>query len=190
MYMKKKLISIIILIAAILAIAIYYFTRTPEDINKRFDEAIASAQVAMLNKQYDKAISMYTIALNNKKSDIAFSGMFNAYAALNDWKNAEESLNSAISLNPLNPEMWKNKLTLMNEKTNATYDDLQKTYDQGMKIIPIDSRIDLVTHFARISENKDRISDSIKLWRLAIQLYPDNKKAYQSEIDMLSKLLN
>ncbi|MDQ3244777.1 MAG: hypothetical protein M3P22_00285 [bacterium] len=153
---------------------------------RKFNTAMSDAQKAFVAKQYAQAIVHYKTALTyNIKKDTVYQGLSLAYAAQGDWVSARTSIDSAITINPLFVELWTWKLTILDEKTNTSFADLKKIYQDGLTKVDPKTKINLVTSFARIAENNQQNGESIALWQYAIELYPQNTTSYQAEIDRL-----
>lgn len=154
---------------------------------ENFNQSMEKAQEYFSSKQYNLAIKSYEEALSYKNSDLPYSGMFSVYIATANFKKAEESINKAISINSVNTDYWKWKLTLLDEKTNTNFSELKKIYEEGLAKSHPTSRVNLVIHFAKIAEDNGQKQEAIELWEKAIELYPQNKNVFQAEIDRLSK---
>lgn len=159
---------------------------TTADINK-FTQSMINARSAYNKKDYGTALRYYNEALIAKNSDVPYSGMYNVYLSEGNWVKAREVIDQAIKLNPLNAEYWKSKLTLLDEKTNTSFLELKKIYEEGLLKIDPRTKADLITHFALIAENNNEKTEAIALWQEAIKVYPDNKAMYQAEIDRLKQ---
>jgi tetratricopeptide (TPR) repeat protein len=152
---------------------------------EKFNLAMNNAQKAYVNKEYAQAINYYNEALTYKASDKVYTGLTLVYSSLNNWAKALESINLAIKINPLPPDYWNWKLDLMDEKTDSSYQDLKKVYNEGLYKVDQKTKVNLVTHFTIIAENNNEIQEAINIWKYAIELYPKNKTIYQAEIDRL-----
>ena len=150
-----------------------------------FNDAMKRAQEAFGKKEYDRSINYYKEALTFEKSDKAYSGLYVAFTAQQDWAKAVEYLGKAIEANALNGDYRKWQLTILDEKTNATFTDLKKLYDEAMPKIDPRARVDLTTHFARLAGNSGEKVEAVLLWEKAKVLYPDRANIYQTEIDKL-----
>lgn len=155
------------------------------DLTDTFNKAINKAQVAFGKKDYDGAISAYNEALNYIKSDKVYAGLYTAYTAKQDWPSALKALDSALSLNSANPDYWKWKMTLLDEKTDAKFADLKLIYEDGLTKVDPRTKINLVTHLASIAVSNQEKTEAIALWEKAKELYPENAAVYQKEIDKL-----
>lgn len=155
--------------------------------DKNFNTAMTKAQTAFVKSDYGTAIDYYNQALKYKNTDLVYSGMFNVYSAQSNWPKALEVLDKAISLNQINTDYWKWKITLMDERMNSSFTELKDIYTEGFNKSLPKSRINLVVYFAKVSENNGQKLEAIKLWQKAMELSPDNKNIYQTEIDRLNK---
>ena len=153
----------------------------------KWNTAIQNARVAFGRKEYPKAIDFYDEALSYYKTDIGYYGLFVVYGAQNDIENAKIAINKAIELNPSFTEQWNAKLTFLDEKTETSFVDLQKIYENGLFKVDSRTKIDLVTHFATIAESNHQKEEAVSLWKYAQELYPQNNAIYQGEIDRLQK---
>ncbi len=153
-----------------------------------FSATMQKAQKAYGSKDYAGALAYYNQAATySNKSDLPYSGMFGVYSAQGEWLKAQTVLDTAISLNALNTDYWKWKLTVLDEKTATSFADLKKIYQEGMIKSTPKARINLVIHFARIAETNNEKAEAMALWQKAIELNPTMKTIYQAEIDALKK---
>jgi len=134
---------------------------------------------------YVKALAYYQEAATYLKNDLAYSGQFNVYMAQGNFVAAKTAIDMAISLNPLHYEYWNAKLTLLDEKTNASYTELKKVYDEALAKVVLDTKVNIVLHFAGIAEKNGRTNDAVAAWRYAIELYPANTAIYQQQINRI-----
>lgn len=155
----------------------------------KFNTAMSRAQDAFQKKDYARAISFYKEALGYKKSDVVHAGLYTVYSAQSDWIKARSALDIAIQLQPMYVDYWNWKIDLLDEKTSASYQDLKSVYTDALLKVDPKTKINLVTHFARTTENNNQKNEAINLWRYAIDIYPDNAHIYQSEIDRLQQSL-
>lgn len=160
---------------------------TTAEINVKFNTAMANARTAFINKDYPQAIVYYNQALSYNKVDTVYAGLFTAYGAQGDWVKAQSAIDSAIKLKPTFTDYWVSKLTVLDEKTPASYQDLKNVYNEGLLKVNPETKIDLITYFATAAEKNGQISDAISLWTYAKTLYPQNSSIYQAEIDRLQK---
>lgn len=154
----------------------------------KFNTALANGSTAFNDKDYTKAISYFDEALTYSKSDVVYVRLFSAYSAKGDWNKALEMIDQAIELNPTYTDYWIYKLVAMDEKTTASFTVLKAVYDQGMTKVDPKTKINLMTNFARMAENNGQKNEAIAVWNKAIEVYPQNKTVYQTEIDRLNKL--
>jgi tetratricopeptide (TPR) repeat protein len=155
---------------------------------EKFNSTMQNAQIAFGKGEYDKSIALYKEALVYNNSDKVYSGLFFAYSAKNDITNARIALDTAIKMNVGYTDYWKWKLTLLDEKTNVSFADLKRIYEEGMNNVDTLRKFNLVTHFAVIAENNKEIAYAITLWEKAKELYPAKASVYQAEIDRLKAL--
>ncbi len=155
---------------------------------QNFNATIKNAQTAFGKGEYTKALNYYDQALSIMKKDVVYSGMFNVYTAQGEWTKALSAVNSAISLNPSFNEYWKSKLTLMDDKLNSPYEDLKSVYNKALGSVKSTEQINIIIHFARISESNGHVADAISAWEKAATLYPQNSVIYQDEINRLKAL--
>jgi tetratricopeptide (TPR) repeat protein len=159
----------------------------PQDTNtEQYNRAIKNGSMLFGKGEYEKAIIAYDEALKYGKKDTAYSGLFMTYSAQNNIEKARVALDNAISINPSYTDYWVWKLQLLDEKTDVSFVDLKKIYQDGLSKVDIRTKINLVTNFARMAENNYQKDEAISLWEYAEQLYPNNKDVYQTEIDRLS----
>lgn len=162
---------------------------TPQltDNDQKFNTAMRKAQDYLAKGDYSLAIDNYNQALKYKNSDLPYSGMFNVYSAQKKWTKAEESLNKAIELNAGNADYWKWKLSLLDDKTETSFDKLKTVFEEGFGKIYPNTRINLLVHFAQIAKNNNQTDEVIRLYKIAIDMNETNKDLYQAEIDRLNK---
>ena len=152
----------------------------------KFNLAMDGARKSFLARDYDRSIVYYNEALlYNDKADTAYSGLFIVYSAQNNIDKARIALENAIKLNPRFTEYWIEKLVILDEKTTLSYADLKRIYQEGLAKVDPATKINLVTSFARISENNGEKDEAMALWGYAIEIYSQNKLIYQAEIDRL-----
>ncbi len=149
----------------------------------KFNLALSNGHKEFSKGNYALALKYYEEALRYKKADVAYAGMLNVYSAQENWVKAEEAVNNALALNSRNNEYWKWKLTLLDERTDATFAELKAIYDDGLKKVDARTKINLVTHFANIAEANEEINEAISLWQYAKTLNPEKAAIYQAEID-------
>jgi tetratricopeptide (TPR) repeat protein len=158
---------------------------TEEKDTVTFNTVMTSARTAFLKKEYTKAISLYNEALTYKKHAGAYAGLTGVYSAQQDWTNALVSIDSAITIFPSNTDYWVWKITILNEQKHASFSELTSVYQDGLTKVSSDTKVNLVTSFARVAESQDKKTEAIGLWEYAQRLYPLSKAVYQSEIDRL-----
>ena len=144
-----------------------------------------NARAAFGKGEYDKSISFYNEALSYYKGDEPYSGLFLAYSAQNNAEQARIAIEVAIKLNPLFVEHWKSKLSLLDEKTNVSFADLKKIYQEGILKVDPRTKVNLVVYFAAMAERNGEKAEAIALWEYAKELYPPNTLIYQAQIDRL-----
>jgi len=154
----------------------------------KWNTAMHNAVLASGRGEYDKAISYYNEALSYYKKDTVYSGLFVAYSAKDDKENAQVAIEKAIKLNPFFAEYWKTKLIFLDEKTDTSFADLKRIYEEGLLKVDPATKIDLVTHFAVIAESNWQKSEAIAVWEYAKTLFSENSSIYQAEIDRLQKV--
>lgn len=158
------------------------------DIDKKFNTAIANAQKASLDGQSELAIKYYNEALTYKKNDSApYAGLYTVYLNQKKWNEALNAINKGIQISPLFGDYWNWKILVMDQGLNKTFSELKKVYDEGYPKVRTNEKVNLVTKFAVVAENKGEKAEAIKLWQKAIELVPENKTVYQAEIDRLNK---
>ncbi len=163
-------------------------TTTSAENKAKFSTAMANASKAFNKGEYPKAIDYYNEALKYMKTDTAYSGLFNTYGAQGDWVKAKTALDAAITINPLFTDYWTSKLTMMDEKTDATFASLKKVYTEGLTKVDGKTKINLVTHFARIAEANGEDNEAVALFTYAKQVHPANASVYDQEISRINGL--
>ncbi len=153
--------------------------------NTKFDTLLQNGSKAFMDKNYSLAIKIYNEALSLDDSHVVYIRLYSVYNAQGEIKKAEDMLNKAIVKNPSYTDYWTTKLLFLDEKTNMSFVDLKMVYEDGMKKVDSRTKVNLVTVFARIAENKNEKQEAITLWQKAIELHPENKDIYQAEIDRL-----
>lgn len=158
------------------------------DIDKKFNTAIANAQKASLEGQSELAIKYYNEALIYKKNDSApYAGLYTVYLNQKKWNEALNAINKGIQISPLFGDYWNWKILVMDQGLNKTFSELKKVYNEGYPKVRTNEKVNLVTKFAVVAENKGEKAEAIKLWQKAIELVPENKIIYQAEIDRLNR---
>lgn len=154
----------------------------------KFNEYLGLASKDFLSQKYDAAIANLNQALKYKNSDLAYVRISSAYGAKGDFVNALNSINKAIELNPSFTDYWNTKLTILDDKMTTSFEGLKAVYEQGLTKVDSRTKPDLVTNFARIAENNQKIDEAIKAFTYAKEIYPDRASIYQIEIDRLKTL--
>lgn len=158
------------------------------DIDKKFNTVIANAQKASLDGQSELAIKYYNEALTYKKNDSApYAGLYTVYLNQKKWNEALNAINKGIQISPLFGDYWNWKILVMDQGLNKTFSELKKVYNEGYPKVRTNEKVNLVTKFAVVAENKGEKVEAIKLWQKAIELVPENKIIYQAEIDRLNR---
>ena len=152
---------------------------------EKWNTAMKNAGIAFGKGDYDRAITFYNEALSYYKTDEPYSGLFLAYSAQNNAEQARIAIEAAIKLNPLFVEHWKSKLSLLDEKTNVSFADLKKIYQEGILKVDPRTKVNLVVYFAAMAERNGEKAEAIALWEYAKELYPQNTLIYQAQIDRL-----
>ncbi len=153
----------------------------------KFNTALSNARKAQLNKNYALALAFYIEALEYKKSDIVYADLYTLQLLLNDSIKARQAIMTAIELKPDYTEYWKWLLSLEKERFNMPFADLKKIYDEGYAKSLSATKVNLVTHFARMADNMGIYKESIAYWELAVTLNPGNASAYEAEIESIKK---
>lgn len=154
---------------------------------EKFNSLIKLAQQSLIKKDYAKSMDYYNQALVYEKSDIVYSGMFNVYSAQSNWNKALEVLDKAIEFNPGYTDYWAWKIQILDEKTGASFQELNAIYQKGYEASFDRTKLNLITFFANIADRNGEKIEAIGLWNKAITLNPDMKSVYQAEIDRLNK---
>jgi tetratricopeptide (TPR) repeat protein len=156
--------------------------------NKEFNTAMDSARSAMLKSDYPLAIKYYNQAISYNKNDSApYAGLYTVYINQKDWQKALNAVDQAIKISPIFGDYWNWKILVMDQGLNKSYAELKSVYDQGYPQVRTQEKVNLVTKFAVVSENRGQKAEAIKLWQKAMELAPERKDTYQAEIDRLSK---
>jgi len=151
----------------------------------RFNASMKNAHIAFGKREYKQAKSYYNLALKYKNQDTAHYGLFMVYSVEGNWVRAREALDAAIKINPRFADYWKSKISLMDERTNASYADLRKIYEEGLLKVDPGTKINIITFFAGVAESNGRKDEAMIIWEYAQKVFPDNKFIYQDEIDRL-----
>ena len=80
-----------------------------------------------------------------KDSDTAYIRLFDVYNAQNNIDDARVYLEKAIQKNSAYTEYWTIKLIFLDEKTNVSYLDLKKIYEDGLLKVNSQTKVNLVT---------------------------------------------
>jgi tetratricopeptide (TPR) repeat protein len=153
---------------------------------KKFNTLLANGAKAFTSKNYAEALKNYNEALTLSDSDVVYIRLHSVYSAQGNNTKALEMLNIAISKNPAYTDYWNTKLTFLDEKTDSSFADLQAVYQEGLTKVDSRTKINLVTHFARIAESAGNYAEAISIFEYAKTVYPQNAKVYQAEIDRLT----
>jgi len=197
MTLQQRNLLFAVLVIILLAGGIYYYKKnqteallpepadTTQNIEK-WDTAMNNAHKSFGAGDYAQAVSFFQEALTYNNRDEPYSGLSFSYGAQGNWVKAREAIDSAISLNPLNTEYWNWKMTLLDEKTSASWADLKKVYNEALPKVDPKTKVNLVVYFAAMAEKNGEKTEAIALWEYAIELYPQNTLIYQGEIDRLA----
>lgn len=158
------------------------------DTDTKFSESLALGSTAMNSKDYMKALEYFNKALTYKNSDLVYARIFSVYSAKGEWASALTTIDKAISLNPSYTDYWNSKLVLLDDKMTTSFEGLKAVYEQGLTKVDNRTKVNLITSFARIAENNQKIDESIKAFTYAKEIYPENASIYQTEIDRLKTL--
>ncbi len=151
---------------------------------KKYQEFMDLGDSSVNKKDYSSAISYYKKALSFGEKDVVYAKIYNAYLASKDIKNATIALNKAITINPEYTlyHIWSLEL----QRSVVSYDKLVEIYKDGYLKSIKESKVNLITSFARISEELGKNDEAINLWKDAQIVSPDKKDMYQAEIDRIS----
>ncbi len=158
-----------------------------QDLQVKFNKALSNGSIAFSGGDYNKAINYFKEALSYRNADAAHIRLFYAYSASNQIDKATSSIESAIKLNSSLTEYWTTKLVFLDEKTEISFSDLKKIYEEGLTKVDSRTKVNLVTTFAVISEKNHQDAEAIAGWAHAKILNPDGIASYQAEIDRLSQ---
>lgn len=153
-----------------------------------FNIAMTKGNTAFLAKNYEDAIKFYKEALNAKDSDTAYMRLFDVYNAQNNIDEARVNLEKALQRKPSYTEYWTTKLIFLDEKTNVSYLDLKKIYEDGLLKVDPKTKVNLVTTFARVAESNKQYGEAAFYFGYAKEIYPANATEFQAEIDRLHTL--
>lgn len=151
----------------------------------QFNTLLAAGSKAYMDKNYSLAIKTYNEALALDPSDVVYIRLFSVYNSQGNVQKAEEMLNKAIAKNPSYTDYWTTKLSFLDEIMKVSFANLKAVYEDGFKKVDPKSKINLVTHFARLAGDNNEKDEAIILWQKAIEINPSAKDVYQAEIDAL-----
>lgn len=192
--MNKKIILLIVAIA--LGFGLYYYKDSlfpaknidPATVSEKYNTAIENARTAFVNKDYKGSVKFYKEAIKYRKEDhTAYAGLYVTYGAEEKWDLAMSSLDKAIELYPTSSDYWKWKMQLMDEKTDATYEELLAVLEKAFLEVEPKTKVNLVTYFAGVAEKEQKIDEAIAYWEQAKTLNPERKDIFQQEINRLKK---
>lgn len=151
----------------------------------QFNALLSDGAKAFSEKNYTLALKLYNEALALSPIDTVYIRLFSIYNAQGDLQKAEDMLNKAIAKNSFITDYWTTKLSFLNEKMSASFANLQAVYEDGLTKVDPKTKVNLVTHFARLAENSNEKAEAIALWQKAIEINPSGRAIYQAEIDAL-----
>ncbi len=151
-----------------------------------FDAALTQGSNAYNQGDYGAAITYYKTALKYSESDIVYVRLYTIYNIQGDTEKAGVAINTAIRLNPAFTDYWSTKLLFLDQKTNTSYADLKKIYEEGLTKVNPKTKVNLVIQFAGVAEANGQISDAVSMWTYAKTLFSENASAFQAEIDRLN----
>jgi tetratricopeptide (TPR) repeat protein len=102
-------------------------------------------------------------------------------SVMGDKKAALAYIDKAISLYSAEANYWLWKIDLEKD-LGATSTKIESIYKDS---IAKTKSVTMITAYASFLESQNRKSEAIVQWQKAIELYPQNKNAYQAEIDKL-----
>ena len=151
-----------------------------------YTELITKGHELYLKGVYAGALSYFKKALVLEENDRIYRSLYSAYLALKDYKNAEMSIQKAVSLSRAIPNNWVEYAYFENYYMKAPFDVVSKIYLDGLEATK--DNIDLITgYIAYLTENK-KYPEAIALLEKAIIKNPARKATFQAEIDYLRTL--
>ena len=153
-----------------------------------FNIAMTKGNTSFSAKRYEEAAVFFKEALNYKDSDTVYIRLFDVYNAQNNIDEARVYLEKAIQKNPAYTEYRTTKLVFLDEKTNISYLDLKKIYEDALPKVDTRTKVNLVTTFARVAEANKQYGEAAFYFGYAKEIYPANAAIFQAEIDRLHTL--
>lgn len=154
-----------------------------------FDAKMKQANTFFLKGDYAASAKAYTEALTIKKDETAYTGLYSAQLALKKYEDAEKAILSAIELNPKSSDYWSWYLVFLSDALKSPRTKLDEVYNKAYNAVLDIKKINIVTQYARVLENRGDYAGAIAEWQKAMTLYPDKKALYQAEIDILKAKL-
>src|SRR3989338_1336909 len=113
--------------------------------------------------------------------------LYQAYFEMEDYKQAETSIQKSLELQPNNPDAWIRYILLEVEKLNKPESEIRGLEAQAEVAVKV--KTDIYTSFAGYLEKIGDIEGAIKQWEKAIEGFPDNKDIYEAEVNRLESML-
>ena len=113
--------------------------------------------------------------------------LYQAYFEMEDYKQAESSIQKSLELQPNNPDAWIRYILLEVEKLKKSERVIRDLYAQAEQAVKV--KTDIYTSFAGYLEKIGDIEGAIKQWEKAMESFPENKELYEAEIQRLRNKL-
>ncbi len=117
---------------------------------------------------------------------VGYTALFQVQVDMTDYESARTSIKKAISLNPVNTDIWRKYILLEKEKFSASNDILNSFYLEALS--KTNNSTDITTVYAEHLEASGNLQGALDQWKIATQQYPTNK-IYQAEVARLKKAL-
>ena len=161
-----------------------------DGIKESFNTLLIEGGEAFVVADYEKAKEAYEKALTFIDSDIVYMRLFAIYGIEGNTEEALKVINKAIEINDDFADYWTLKLQFLEEKTDTSFIELENIYKAGLLKVNSETKVNLVTIFAGISEKSGEINKAKELWVYAIEINPISTELYQTEINRLENILN
>ena len=114
-----------------------------------------------------------------------FVHLYQVYLEMNDYEQAEKSIQKSLELQPNNPDAWKKYIILERERFDRQQSEIRKLYlEAEEKTKP---NTDILTDYATYLESIGDTDTAIEYWRKAQKAQPEDYEIYNAEIKRLEK---
>ncbi len=139
--------------------------------------------------EYKKALDFYTEASEMFPNEpVPYFARAVIAEARGDYQGSLQYINGGIEHESTNPDYWKFKIGLIQDKIKESPDSVNALYLQALNSTK--EHPDIITTYARfLSEIKGDLVGSVQYWKKAIEKNPEDKAIYEAEIKQIQDRL-